>query len=528
MKVTQNKLILTLSFLFVLFYNYSFFTNVTKVYPFNAHNGAFLISLAIVLWAVLVFLLHLLSYKRTVKPVVIALLMLSSFAAYFMDAYGVMIDNGMLINAIQTDVNESLGLLNLKLIAYVAILGVLPSVIVYKLNIQYHNLKKELTTKLAMLLSALVLIASTIVLFGGNYASFFREHKQLRQYTNPTFWIYSVGKLSKSMLANSQREVVKVGVDATIDDHPRKRIVIMVVGEAARWDHFSLNGYKRETNPLLKNEEIINLSNVFSCGTSTAHSVPCMFSMRDRDRFDLDDANYEENVVDVLNHTGKVAILWRDNNSNSKGVADRVAFEDYKNPQNNTVCTPECRDEGMLVGLDEYIKKNKDKDILIVLHQMGNHGPEYFKRYPKEFEKFTPVCETNQLEKCTDEQITNAYDNAILYTDDFLVKTIKFLETYDTNYDVSMVYMSDHGESLGENGIYLHGMPYMFAPEAQKHVGALLWFGKQTKESVPYDQIVQNGKTEYSQDNLSHTLLGLFGVRTNIYDKQKDIVHVHQ
>jgi len=528
MKITQNKLILIVSFLFVLFYNFSFFTNTIKVYPANIQNIGFLISLGIVLWAVIIFLLQLLSYKRTIKPIIIILLLLSSFAAYFMDAYGVMIDDGMLINAIQTNVNESLGLLNSKLIAYVIILGLLPSIIVYSIKIHYHSLKKELTSKLTMMIGALILIATTIVLFGGNYASFFREHKQLRQYTNPTFWIYSVGKVSKSLLVNSQRELLKVGTDAKIEEHSRKRIMVMVVGEAARWDHFSLNGYERETNPLLKQEDVVNFSNVYSCGTSTAHSVPCMFSMKNRSNFDLDDASYEENVIDVLNHTGKVAIIWRDNNSNSKGVADRVTFEDYRNNKNNTVCDSECRDEGMLVGLDDFIRKNSDKDILIVLHQMGNHGPEYYKRYTKEFEQFTPVCKTNQLENCTDEQITNAYDNAILYTDSFLTKTIHFLQEYDTEYDVGMIYMSDHGESLGENGIYLHGMPYMFAPEAQTHVGTLFWFGANTKQNIPYGKFVQNTQKEYSQDNLSHTLLGLFAVKSSIYQKEKDILNVNQ
>jgi lipid A ethanolaminephosphotransferase len=302
----------------------------------------------------------------------------------------------------------------------------------------------------------------------------------------------------------------------------------MVVGEAARWDHFSLNGYAKETNPMLKKEDIINLSNVSSCGTSTAYSVPCMFSYKTRKEFDIDDAPYEENVLDVLKHTGKIAIIWRDNNSNSKDVAQNIGEQDYRTNKNNTICDSECRDEGMLVGLDKFIEQNKDKDILIVLHQMGNHGPEYYKRYPKAFEKFAPTCKTNQLENCKKEELVNAYDNAILYTDAFLSKTINFLKTYNTSHDTSMIYMSDHGESLGENGVYLHGMPYVMAPEAQKHVGAILWFGDNTKKTIPYQKIVQNAKKEYSQDNLFHTLLGIFGVKTSIYDKNMDVINANK
>jgi len=221
-----------------------------------------------------------------------------------------------------------------------------------------------------------------------------------------------------------------------------------VVGEATRADHFALNGYHRETTPQLKKEEILNFSNVYSCGTSTAVSVPCMFSYYDKSHYSYKKGIQTENVLDVLNHTDDISILWRDNNSNSKGVALRVTYQDYKKSENNSICTEdECRDEGMLVGLEEYIAAQKGKDILIVLHQMGNHGPAYYKRYPKAFEKFTLVCKTNQLEECTKEEINNAYDNAILYTDDFLVKTITLLKKYKSTHQTAMIYMSDHGRA---------------------------------------------------------------------------------
>jgi lipid A ethanolaminephosphotransferase len=528
MKITQNKLIFITAAAFVLFYNFSFFSNVVKVYPVNLSNIGFLVSLAVVLWGVIVFILELISYKKTVKPILILLITISAFTSYFMDSYGVIIDDSMLINAIQTNTEESLGLLSTKLLIYFVLLAVLPAILIYKTKIHYSSIKKDLVSKIITIVGVVVLIGAVITLFGGNYASFFREHKPLRQHTNPTFWIYSVGKLTGSLLKNKNKTVTPLGLDAKIEEHKRKKIVIMVVGEAARWDHFSLNGYAKETNPMLKKEDIINLPNVTSCGTSTAHSVPCMFSVKTRKEFDIDDAPYEENVLDVINHTGKVALLWRDNNSNSKDVASRIGEQDYRSNKNNTICDTECRDEGMLVGLDKFIEQNSKKDILIVLHQMGNHGPEYYKRYPKAFEKFTPTCKTNQLESCTKEQISNAFDNAILYTDAFLSKTINFLKKYDNTYDTSMIYMSDHGESLGENGVYLHGMPYMIAPEAQKHIGSILWFGENTRNNIQYQKIVQNSKNEYSQDNLFHTLLGIFDVKTSVYEKDKDMINAYK
>jgi len=179
----------------------------------------------------------------------------------------------------------------------------------------------------------------------------------------------------------------------------------------------------------------------------------------------------------------------------------------------------------MIEGLDTYIEEQKDKDILIVLHQMGNHGPAYYKRYTKEFEKFTPTCKTNQLEECTQEEISNAYDNAILYTDYFLTKTINFLKRYNQSHKTAMIYVADHGESLGENGLYLHGLPYFMAPDSQTHVGSIMWFGDKIKKDININRLKNNCKIEYSQDNLFHTILGLFNVKTKVYNKNMDIIH---
>ncbi len=171
-----------------------------------------------------------------------------------------------------------------------------------------------------------------------------------------------------------------------------------------------------------------------------------------------------------------------------------------------------------------YIQEQKNKDILIVLHQMGNHGPAYFKRYPKAFEKFTPTCNTNQLEACTQEEISNAYDNALLFTDDFLSQTIQLLKQHSTTHQTAMIYMSDHGESLGENGLYLHGMPYMLAPDAQKNVATLMWFDASLHKTLNIQNL--NTNAAYSHDNLFHTLIGLFEVETEVYQKEMDILQV--
>ena len=531
--ISQYKAIIFSSILFVLFYNFSFFENVFKTYPLESTSIFNLISVVILLISLTIFFFTLLSSKYTTKPLLILTLFISAFTAYFMDTYHVVIDDGMIRNSLETNLEESSDLFSFQLVLYVVLLGLLPSYFIYKIKIDYSTFKKEFFAKLKVLTLSLSVILIILFSFSKFYTSFFREHKPLRYHVNPIYWIYSIGSYINKTL-NSEPIVLKeIGRDAkitpekTLEEEEKKELIIMVVGEAARADRFSLNGYSKETNPLLKQEkDVINFSNMYSCGTATAESVPCMFSIFDRADYDYKKGKSTENILDVLKNTNKVQILWRDNNSDSKGVALRVDFEDYRTDKTNTMCDDvECRDVGMLVGLDEYIKKHEGEDVLIVLHQMGNHGPAYYKRYPKEFEKFTPVCETNQLEQCTQEEVSNAYDNAILYTDYFLSKVINFLKPYSNTHETAMFYMSDHGESLGENGFYLHGMPYMIAPNEQKHIGSLMWFGESIKEEVDVNKLNTYKNDAFSQDNLFHTLLGLFEVETDVYKKDMDILN---
>ena len=531
--ISQYKVIIFSSILFVLFYNFSFFENVFKTYPLETTSIPNLISVVILLVSLIIFLFTLLSSRYTTKPLLIFTLFISAFTAYFMDTYHVVIDEGMIRNSLETNLEESFDLFSFQLVLYVFFLGLLPSYLIYKTEINYSSLKKEFFAKLKVLVLSLSVILIILFSFSKFYTSFFREHKPLRYHVNPIYWIYSIGNYIGKTLNSGPISLKEIGRDAkitpekTLEEEEKKELIIMVVGEAARADRFSLNGYSKETNPLLKQEkDLVDFLNMYSCGTATAESVPCMFSMFDRADYSRKKADSTENILDVLKNTNKVQILWRDNNSDSKGVALRVDYENFKTPQTNTICDDvECRDEGMLVGLDEYIKKHKDKDILIVLHQMGNHGPAYYKRYPKEFEKFTPVCKTNQLEQCTQEEVSNAYDNAILYTDYFLSKVINFLKPYSNTHETAMLYMSDHGESLGEKGLYLHGLPYFMAPDEQKHIGSLIWLGEEMKKDFDLEKLNSYKNNQFSQDDLFHTLLGLFEVETTVYKKDMDILN---
>lgn len=524
----QYRLILVSSVLLTAFYNFSFFNNVIQVYPLHGLNIMYFMSIVITLFLFIIFLFGILASKYTTKPFLIFVFMVSSFTAYFMDTYHVIIDYSMIQNSLQTNLNESLDLFSIELLLYILLLGILPSYYIYTQKLDYQPFKQELFFKLKIITLTLGLIVIIILSFSKFYTSFFREHKTLKYHANPSYWLFSIVNYTKKSLVSGEIIVKPLGKDATINETStnKKELIILVVGEATRADRFSLNGYERETNPLLKKEDIINFSNISSCGTSTAHSVPCMFSIYTKDEYDYKKGITTENVLDVLTNTKDVNVLWRDNNSDSKNVALRVQYEDFKTSKTNTICEDgECRDEGMIVGLDKYIEKSQGKDILIVLHQMGNHGPAYYKRYPKEFEKFTPVCKTNQLEKCTKEEVNNAYDNAILHTDYFLSEVINFLKPYSKTYETAMIYMADHGESLGENGLYLHGVPYFMAPSTQTHVASVMWFGENLKKEYDTEKLKTYSHEAFSQDNLFHTLLGLFEVKTKVYDPTMDILN---
>lgn len=517
---TGNTLIVLAVIFVVVAGNFTFFAGVLKTYPLVPGNYLPVASLAIVVSAVTALLPALLAHGRATKPLLIGYLLIAALAAYFMDTYGIVINDEMLENVAQTNPGEARDLLNFRLLAYFTALGVFPALLIWKVPLQWRGWRVELFARFKLLVLLLVMLIGLVLLFGSFYASFAREHKALRSYANPTYPIYSAIKFVHSQFAaQTDKTVATIGVDAHIpagDIH--RELVILVVGETARSDHFSLNGYGRETNPRLRQTDAISFADFRACGTSTAVSVPCMFSLSGSGG----KAEGQENLLDVLQHAG-VNVLWLDNNSDSKGVALRVPYRNFKLPENNPVCDIECRDEGMLVPLQAYIDSHPQGDIFIVLHQMGNHGPAYYKRYPAAFEHFKPACQSNDLNQCAREEVVNAYDNALRYTDHFLAETIALLKRNDEKFETALFYVSDHGESLGEGGTYLHGLPKAIAPAAQLVVPAIMWFGAGFDE-LDRPALLNKATQRFTHDNLFHTVLGFMEIETAIYRPELDIL----
>lgn len=516
--INANTLVFLIALYLTLTTNASFFSKLTTIYPI-AHNPIFVISVGVLLFSVIWLVLQLVSHKYLYKPILILALMVGAICAYFTDSYGTIFDTHMLMNGLETDQAEAMDLFAPAFLMRVISLGILPALIISQLRIKEVPFKNAVLQKIGAFVTTLALATACLLPFGDQYASFFRQHKQVRYYANPVMPIYSSIKLGIDKFDEMHRPktLTAHAVDAkqitATSDKPK--IMVLVVGETVRADHIGLNGYERNTMPLLsKTKDIYSFKNVSSCGTSTAYSVPCMFSYAGRDKYDIDMASYHENVLDTLHKQG-VNVVWWDNNSSSKGVADRVTFEDYRTNNINPECDVECRDIGMLKNFDKLVSTSKNslpKDTLLVLHQMGNHGPAYYKRYPKEFEVFKPTCLSNELSKCDTQSVINAYDNAIVYTDYFLHNIIETLKPYEQEYDVVMVYLSDHGESLGENNIYLHGLPYKIAPKAQKQVPVIVW--SPTSNHIDSQDIVSQLNKPASHDYLTPTLLQYFNIST--------------
>lgn len=517
-----------IALLLVVFYNQALWTELVKrVDGFSGH-AAFIVSLVVLVTAFLVMLLSFFRFKYLFKPVVIVILISAAFASYFMTAYGVVLDKGMIQNTLETDIGEAFELLNARLLLYLLLLGALPSFVVYKLKIQYKPFFRQLISNLVVIALSFVLIGILVFVNYGEYSTFFRSNRHLRHLINPTNFIYALSSNLKRSFSNKDVIVKPIGEDAKLltgwQERGKKNLIVLVLGETARAANFSLNGYGKNTNPMLSKEDVINFTEFYSCGTATATSLPCMFSKFDRASYSDVKGKSTEGVLDVLSHAG-IKVLWRDNNSGCKGACDRVEFESMAKMQVDGLCNDkECYDEILLYRLQDYLNR-LDDDAVIVLHQKGSHGPAYYLRYPEAAEAFKPVCKTNQLSECTRNEVTNAYDNTIHYTDYVLARLIELLKANQAQFNTAMIYVSDHGESLGEHDIYLHGLPYFMAPNEQKHVPFIVWLSEEFRKTSGVDgQCLRRIASKlYSHDNLFHSLIGLAGVKTAAYDRDADL-----
>ena len=524
--LTTNQLLFFTCCYIALILNLPFLVKTAGVITaLDNYNLLFLMSLPIFLLSLSIIIQGLLSFRWLTKPLLITTVMISSLIFYGTITYGIVFDYGMVQNTVETDSAEALSYVNLYAILFFLIFGVIPSLIIYTIKLTYKPFFTELLSRVKMItlsFGAAFLIASV---FYSNYASVGRNNKELLGYITP----YKLLDASYKFVRNQyfypplQFKVLDTA-PRIVRDNNRRHVTVMVLGETARAQSFSLNGYVKPTNQYTEKQGVISFSQMSSCGTATAVSVPCMFSRLNKNNYDKRIATAQQNAIDLI-HLAGADVLWISNNNGScKGVCTRVKTEQIEPDKSNPLCDGEyCYDEALLAPLKNKLKTLSHDNTLIVLHMIGSHGPTYFKRYPKEKSVFTPDCQRSDIQNCSHEQLINTYDNTIAYTDLVLSKIINELSGLDKKDDIetSLLYISDHGESLGENGVYLHGLPYAFAPEEQTHVPMIYW---SDKIQTDFNSQCLNAlaKSPISHDNVFDTLLSIMSVKTSAYRIESD------
>ncbi len=517
-----------------LILNFAFYQKIHEFTPYaNLKAGLLLAATALIIIAFYNLVLQWLNWKWNAKTLASVLIILGGFSAYFVNSLGVVITPDQIQNMLQTDAREVRDLWSMRLIIWTLGFVIFPLGIVWMLQIQPTSTGHQLVHKSLSSVVSLGLILGLLFCFYVDYAAIFREHRDLKGMLSPQNSIASTLSYYKKKAPKANLPLVAFGEDAHLlqqaqmQEHPK--LMVLVVGETARAESFALNGYARNTNPELSKLAVINFSQVSSCGTATAVSVPCMFSGMSRETYDEQLASHREGLLDIAQRAG-YQVTWIDNNSGCKGACDRVQKYQIPAQLKQKWCDAggECFDEILVDSLKDYLAhldKNNPKPQLIVLHQMGSHGPAYFKRSKTPYQPFQPTCNSNAIQGCSTEELKNSYDNSIVYTDHVLAQIVETLKQ-QTQYQTGFWYLSDHGESTGEHGLYLHGAPYSMAPTQQTHVPMLMWFSDAWKQQNTHQVSCLKGQTGQarSHDHLFPSLLSLLDIKTQVTEAKNDML----
>ena len=530
-RISRLAAILAFAAYIALLLNIAFYRQVLALLPFNSlYNVLVFVSMPVALFCIISVILLLASFVWLERPLISLFILLSAAAQYFILTYGIIVDRSMVTNIVDTTPAESFALMSPHMVLVLLLSGVAMAVLVW--CVAYRPaaswLRSVLPRLMALIVSALVIVLIAFF-FYKDYASLFRNDKQLVKALNPSNSIAAVWSYYRHHQLDNL-PLVRIGEDAHMAPQAhadgKKHLTILVVGETSRADNFSLGGYARETNPRLAKDDVFYFPHTTSCGTATAISVPCMFSGMPRKDYNEQLASHQEGLLDILQRAG-LSVLWNENDGGCKGVCNRVPHQNMTQRNLPGQCIDgECYDEVLFDGLDEYIR-NLKQDGVIVIHTIGSHGPTYYHRYPPAFRRFTPTCDTNEIQTCSRQQLINTYDNSVLYVDYVVDKAIALLKAHQDRFTTSLVYLSDHGESLGEDGVYLHGLPYHIAPDTQKHVPMLIWLSDAYQAQYGVDKTCMQtraARDAYSQDNLFSTMLALAGVQTQAYHAADDIL----
>ncbi len=493
--------VLIMSLLNFLFFHFPFYAFVFNNVDYKNLNGIIMIVSLIILMLLvnsLVFYLVFFLSRFVGKFLLVLFFLINAIAVYFINTYSIIIDESMIGNVLNTNYQESSSFFSIKLILYIILLGVIPGIYIIKVKIINVTPRRFIITTSIAFLFILTLVFAN----GSNWLWIDKNSKTLGGLTMP--WSYTVNISLLYIHKHKANEKEILLPDATIKDN-KKSVVVLVIGESARSQNFSLYGYNKNTNPLLSKTPNLFHFKAKSCATYTTAGVRCILEHADTNKL------YE--ILPNYLYRNNVEVIWRTTNWGEPPVH-------IKNYQTRGALTPNCKGEGcnydeiLLTGLKEQIITSKKNKILIVLHTSTSHGPTYNKKYPPSFESFKPVCNSVELGNCSQKSLINAYDNTIVYTDYILYELIKNLKEL-SDYNSAMIFVSDHGESLGENNLYMHGLPISIAPKEQYDIPFIVWVSEGSKQLKPNKTV--------SQNYVFHSVLNFLNIQSPVYNEEMNI-----
>lgn len=453
---------------------------------------------------------------RLMQAVAVVLFVANSVALYFITTYNVEIDQSMIANILNTDPREAGGFAAPALLwGHIALLiFAVWAVTRFKISAPRRPLRVLVWLGgIAAFLAHSWTVSFTLLWFDQNA-------QRLGGKILP--WSYVINTIRYGQQYAFDNRTITLLPDATfVTDVPagQKEVVVLMIGESARRANSSMYDYARDTAPQARAHGMIALQNGMSCATNTIAAVSCILSHEGANAPPV--SSYEP-LPSYLQRMGVETIVRMNNTGTPPMVVTDYLWANQVVADCRENCPDANSDAALFHNIGARIQAAKSQRVFIILHVTGSHGPAYFEKYPPAFETFTPVCKSVQLADCTTEELFNAYDNSLLFTDSLLGSLIDQLTSVPKTSSV-VLYLSDHGQSLGENGFYLHGAPNAIAPKEQREIPVLLWMSPafQTARGISAADI--NTENVAAQDIPFHTILGAFGMRSPIYKPQFDL-----
>ena len=499
-----------------------------------------LATLGVLLTLLMILLLGvpLLLSRRIVKLVAVFLLVGNGVASYFAHTYQVVLSVDMMGNVFNTRLDEASALFHPALLGWVGVWALLPSWWVWRVQWTTHGR----WVRVAHWALGFALAAAWLYLNASSWLWLDRHMSRIGSMTPPWSYVVNGVRFMQRERAASRPLALLQDLAAPAHAEAGRRVVVLVIGESARAANFSLYGYARPTNPQLSRLPV-EVLRARACASYTTAALACMLSHRGAK---ADDHPPEETLPAYLHRHG-VDVEWRSNNFGEPRMTINSRLQ--KGDLLKRCDDPAARlsdldqalcslprdgafDGALLLGLEERIEASNSPRVLIVLHQAGSHGPAYFEKYPATLETFRPVCKSVNLGSCPSGTLLNAYDNSIVHTDALLAEITKRLGRL-RGWSSTLIYVSDHGESLGEAGLYLHGTPAALAPDVQMDIPFLIWRSSKAAAAsgpalpgVPAQTLTrpQTREGAYSHDHVFHTVMGALGLRSGVYRADQDVL----